>query len=471
VKGETSSGVNKAIFVGFGAALLIAASVAFGGAPEFALLAMAGMALAAVVLIWPGAGLLLVVASTPFEDILGIEFRTLKICKLALIALVAFRLWLDASRNGVRQRIDDPYRGFFQLLIASAILSTLLTGSLIQSGAGPVQFLLLYGYYRSVARAPVSNQLSFRILDWIMWISYPVAILSILQTLFGYGGWLGSPAQKALEVEGRFESAWNSIERASSTFGSSNAAGAFFGAVCLIAGLHAMIFASRRLRFLLLASLCGLALLATNSRGALFGLGLASFVYFWKSPRTSMRKWWLVWGSLLLTAILLFAPTQGLMDYFRIRDTLAESSLSRIEAWSGAFDIIRANPVFGIGFYGFQEEVDMGDPSSEAPIHPHNGLLKALVEQGIPGGVAYLLFLWVFLRRSFESLRLCVVNRRYLWIFSSITCIGIALFAQEFFDAGLTIGTSSVAILFATLLGIQTSLVNALRARPAPCPD
>jgi O-antigen ligase len=468
---EKYSMTNTAIFVGLAAAAVTAASVAFTGAPELALLALAGLVLATIIILWPRTGLILVVASTPFEDFLAFDYGTVRICKLALVALVTLRFWLMGRHEGTQQRIEDPYRKFFLLLVISAFLSTLLSGSLLRSAAGPIQFLLLYGYYRSISRAPVTRQISFRLLDWLLWVAYPVAALAFLQAFFGYGGWLGSSAQRAFEVDGRFQTAWNSIERASSTFGSSNAAGAFFGAVCLIAGLHALIFATRRLHFLILAGICGLALLATNSRGAIFGLALALFVYFLKAHGVGSRWRRLALGSILLTAILLFTPSQGLMDYFRIGDSLAESSLSRIEAWSGSFDIIRANPVFGIGFYGFQEEVEMGDPRSEAPIHSHNGFLKALVEQGIAGGVAYLLLVWIFLRNSFASLRSCTMNKHYLWLFSSITCIGLTLFAQELFDAGLTIGTSSVAILFATLLGIQTSVGHARRAAALPPPS
>jgi hypothetical protein len=47
-------------------------------------------------------------------------------------------------------------------------------------------------------------------------------------------------------------------------------------------------------------------------------------------------------------------------------------------------------------------------------------------------------------------------------MFGSIGGIGVCLFTQELFDAGFTMGGSSLAILFATLLGLQVSLLHSL---------
>jgi O-antigen ligase len=138
---------------------------------------------------------------------------------------------------------------------------------------------------------------------------------------------------------------------------------------------------------------------------------------------------------------------------------LVSTSESRFDAWHATLTIIGRNPVAGIGFYEFQELSQGIEGVSETTVHPHNGFLKALVEQGPLAGLAYLLFLAGFLTTAIMALRL-PQSSEDKWIFASIGGIGACLFTQELFDAGFTIGGSSVAILFATLLGLQVQMLR-----------
>ena len=91
---------------------------------------------------------------------------------------------------------------------------------------------------------------------------------------------------------------------------------------------------------------------------------------------------------------------------------------------------------------------------SDTPQHPHNGFLKALVEQGPLGGCGYLLYVVTFLRCAGQAVRTSS-DSSVRWVNGTIAGAGVSLFTQELFDANLSIGGSSLAILFAAFLSLQ----------------
>lgn len=412
--------------------------------------------------------LIIAVGSTPFEDFLGLQFRTVKIVKLLIYAVIAATLWVRYSRRS-RPNAGDPYVALLVLFLVSAGISTLLSGSLFKSLQGLLSLALFCLFYEGVSRSSMNPRSVKHIFSVITWTGVIACIWAILQSLWGYGHAWGSPEQRLLESAGNFELTGSSLERASSSFGSSNAAGAFFGAMFLIAFLRVVFIRAGRGRYLAISGLALAAILATNSRGAIFGaMGGGAFVaWAYGTPRERIR-WFAIAVSCLL--LLVFAmPRQRLTDYFRVGDSIETTSLTRFQAWVGSIDLIRSRPIQGIGFYAFADQVDLPDASEDAPVHPHNGLLKCLVEQGIPGGIIYVLFLIQVLRTGARSIREARSNADFRWAYSAITAVAAAFFAQELFDAGLTLGASSLSILFATLLGMQVSLMSqggAIQATP-----
>jgi O-antigen ligase len=299
-------------------------------------------------------------------------------------------------------------------------------------------------------------------LKTVVLVSLPAASLAVTQSLFGYGSGLASNEQQAMARQEAFTTFWPSIQRACASFGSSNAAGAFFSAAGLVALLHALLLSRHRIRYLAMTGLLGLGLAATFSRGAIAGLLIG--VLFIASVIGRSRLRWILAVSLagLLSLGYIFTPMEQVLGYLRVNDDVLSASVSRVQAWQAAWTMIREHPLSGIGFYGFKQEMLVNEGDPQAPMHPHNGLLKGLVETGIFGGLAYLCYLAVFLRTATSTLRRCVQQPELLWIFSSIAAVGMCFFGQELVDAGLTMGGSSIAILFATLLGLQTSLRNSL---------
>jgi Flp pilus assembly pilin Flp len=411
--------------------------------------------------VYPVMGIFWLVALTPFESVANIAFMTLKVLKLAIIGMVGFRLYL-AGRGKAKEH--DPYRKVIYCLVAAALYCTLLAPSLRRSAQGLSQIVVFWALYWSVRRMRIDEKRSATVLYSLIAVAVPIALVAILQALTGYEGLLGSKEQQLDASQGVLATFWPSIQRASGTFGSSNAAGAFFAASALAAVLHVLLLRRGRLAYLFVTVTAVIALFLTFSRGAI--LGLLAGLLFAVCILGRARLRWTVSLSILGLMLVLFVtmPLSTVLGYLRVDDEdLMSASVSRVRAWNGALVMIREHPVSGIGFYGFKEELESLDGSDDAPEHPHNGLLKAVVEEGALGGFAYLFYFAVFLKNSVASVRRFRGHPQLLWILCSIAVVGLSLFAQELVDAGLTMGGSSIAILFSILLGLQTSLQNSFQ--------
>jgi len=414
-------------------------------------------------LVYPIAGVFCIVALTPFESVVSMDFNTVKVLKLIMAGIVCVRLYLDGRRQSQRER--DPYRKVIYWVVAGAVMCTLRASSPMHSALGIPQVLLFWGLYLAVCRIQIGENDYTAILRWLIAVSWPVAVIAILQATGGYTGLMGSREQQLIAAQGSFATFWPSIQRASATFGSNNAAGAFFASSALAALLHVLLLPRARFLYLLIAFTLLVALSLTFSRGALLGLlaGLLFQVCTIGGPRI---RWTVSLSVLCLSlSLFFFVPVSQVLGYLRVNDDVLSASISRVRAWQGAWEMIRQHPVSGIGFYEFKEGMAALEGDPDAPAHPHNGILKATVEGGIIGGIVYLWYFTVFVRSAVTSIKRFSNRPRELWVFSSVAIIGICLFSQELFDAGLTMGGSSMAILFSLLLGLQTNLRNALEAQ------
>jgi O-antigen ligase len=316
-------------------------------------------------------------------------------------------------------------------------------------------FVFLYGSV-GASRALVGQR--ERVLAAVMWLGALCSVLCLAQLMFGYDGVLGSPEQRAMQAEGVLDTFWPGIERGSATLNGPSAAGAF----CAIAGVIALtrtLTQNSRIRDLTLAVLCAGGVLATFSRGALLGLLAGCAFACWAMGFLSRRRLWLV-GGLVASLLFLGFATENVRNYLRLGSDLVSVSESRVDAWQATRIILAHHPIFGIGFYEFRDVAQGIEGFSDTPLHPHNGFLKALVEEGPVGGLGYLLYVAFFLRFGLRAIR-GNGEKDFRWAHGAIAGAGVSLFTQELFDANLTVGGSSIAILFATLLGLQVSLSSA----------
>lgn len=88
------------------------------------------------------------------------------------------------------------------------------------------------------------------------------------------------------------------------------------------------------------------------------------------------------------------------------------SITSRLNAYENSLDLLKENPIFGVGLGGFQSNFRPYMQSALAKnkifsdyTYLHNEPLQLFIELGIIGGMAVVLFLIFLLRRSFYSLK------------------------------------------------------------------
>ncbi|HFQ95405.1 MAG TPA: hypothetical protein ENK30_02425 [Anaerolineae bacterium] len=178
----------------------------------------------------------------------------------------------------------------------------------------------------------------------------------------------------------------------------------------------------RALALVTLATL-SLAVLITQSRGALLGLAVAVPVVtgiLYKPLR------WVWWAAGLAVAAVLAVKGEAIVNLFLgASDVFGKNSLlGRSEIWSRALSMGRDFPFSGVGLGMFQTvettlyPIFVHATSSVVIPHPHNIFLWALAEMGYPGLIAFLAFYLVLMaalirryRRARErSLRMLAVG-------------------------------------------------------------
>jgi O-antigen ligase len=294
------------------------------------------------------------------------------------------------------------------------------------------------------------------------------AVLCLYQMTHGYSGIWGSAEQQSLASDQSYDTLWPLISRASAAFNGPNAAGAFLATATIAALIHVQLFRQFRWFYVGAFLVCWVGVLSTFSRGALLGAITGSIFSLW------VLGWWTrsraaVLASILIVSAGVVAMNRDVQDFFRLGADLASASPTRVDAWQAASVLIKRNPVFGIGFYEFHDLSQGIVGSSDTPVHPHNGFLKALVEEGPAGGFAYVLFMGTFFWNSKRSLRR-VTALESRWLLASVAGIGTGLFTQELFDAGFVLGSSSLSILFSSLLALQTAIGTQPESRASTAP-
>ncbi len=142
------------------------------------------------------------------------------------------------------------------------------------------------------------------------------------------------------------------------------------------------------------------AVMVASSRGGFFGLVAAALVYIWQSPKR-MRN---------LTVIVMVGAVFVLVSPASPLDRLLNPSTGDIEAqeirlalWQGGLEMVRAQPLTGVGLGTFKERIlKYAPPGFDAQFLAHNTYLEMAAEAGIPALLAFLglfFFTWVNLRR------------------------------------------------------------------------
>jgi O-antigen ligase len=79
--------------------------------------------------------------------------------------------------------------------------------------------------------------------------------------------------------------------------------------------------------------------------------------------------------------------------------TSIQESTGRLDIWKGAVDVIKENPINGVGIRGFRYTESTGNISR---LHVHSTTLEILTEAGIIGFIGYIFFFWLIYTKVFK---------------------------------------------------------------------
>jgi O-antigen ligase len=284
---------------------------------------------------------------------------------LALVFLVAAVLWLLVQFKAVRLILPSPlslaWLAFLGANFVSAAVADRPLESLAESGR----------IATAVAMLLVLQQMLGRGLDVrrVLTACYVSAIVPLLVAAYQALGSSGSLAEGVARVHG--------------TFVHPNAFG-FYLAILIVMGVALLPHLTGKVRPLLLTLLWGSALviILTYSRGSWFALILGlTVVGVLQSPR-------MVLPVLAVAAVLVLSVppiTERLLDLGpapRLAGVAGNSLEWRFHYWNTVIQLANNNPAIGIGTKMTQHVTD------EAKV-PHNDYLRAYVETGVLGLVAY----------------------------------------------------------------------------------
>jgi len=258
--------------------------------------------------------------------------------------------------------------GFYAAILASHAVHTYL-GGVINAFTAFAKIAIVYFLVVNT----VTTERKFKVALWLMVLLTAVVALQGVQQFEAGRGWAG---QKL--ISGRIT--WVSI------FNDPNDLALAFIIVVplLLSFIFKRSFFAMKFVPLGLLALVLYAIYLTNSRGGLLGLVATLMFYFIKKSR------WVVPGGILggLFGLLvfLFGPSR----LGAISGTEA-SAQGRLEAWYYGFQLLKANPLFGVGQSLFTDAYNLT---------AHNSFVLAAAELGLIG-----LFFWVgLLYMSFKSL-------------------------------------------------------------------
>ena len=158
-------------------------------------------------------------------------------------------------------------------------------------------------------------------------------------------------------------------------------------AICLVELSGSLI---KRYLFISVASLFTLNILLAGSRNGLLGLLTVGVLSLLSSKKISGIFRMMLLGCLAISIIAVGVAT--VLSRSDLGGGLSgdNSSEDRILQWKACLRMTKAHPIFGVG-HG-QSQFEMRDYGGIPGLVPHNTLIQAFAETGIPGGIFFVFF-------------------------------------------------------------------------------
>lgn len=292
--------------------------------------------------------------------------------------------------------------------------------------------------------AVLSLQGLVSLLQYFLFFQFPIPV----------GGVVGAD----VEVVGR-----EVIQRVTGILGHSNTFAAYLSAACSM-GLILLLARIGALRKLaaapfLAAGLLALALTFSRNGWMVFALDVLLIAgWAWRTRRLSPGL--VLAGACLAGALAAALAASGVMDtaFTRIFRTDSRNFDSRWDLIGVAWEMIKSQPLAGIGLNAFEESMIRFDPQHithviRQPVH--NGFLLVAAETGLPALAFLLALAWLHLRESAGLLR------RDTELHFAVGLAGLAVFGglgvANLFD--VTLRKESVA----GLIVVTAAMVSSLR--------
>lgn len=337
-------------------------------------------------------GLIILIPFQIYFDVYGSVSLTVTSILITLtLALMAGRI----GGNPLRLlTVGDPIGTYLLLLIGSMVLSTVLAVDMVVS----LKYLVKWTIYLATFWVAYQGLRRYSDRDDVLWA---LALAAAISTLIGIFFFLLGP--KALESFLRSRSAALFIDPATLKFGDINwfrgggTGGTFFnrnwyaafvGMILPYAFIRTILVRERRFAWLSLTLILLAGLLVSMSRGGWVGAAAAMAIMLFHARRRNQRLFLVIAVVAVLAVIVpgILVPAFRTILLERMQTILViDARLNRIYFWSSTLNALAMQPLFGVGV--------ACNPAGAA----HGDCLQIIVEQGLVGGIIYLLlFLSIF---------------------------------------------------------------------------
>lgn len=339
-------------------------------------------------------------------------------------------------------------KGLFLLclwsLLSAAVNSHFLS-ALAACGLGAYALLAVYVQHRFRTAAGVESLLT---------LTFQLTVVSAVIGLLQKSKLIGTDPAGWKYFFGLITVVFNqdTVGRITGTFGNSNLAAVWFAVFCLVGYYLAERSPGRGKIFLLAGTaLCLMALLLTESRGAMGGLYLGLMVYEFldREHKPLWRRLFLPMGGFILFLAFLACLAWGDLDFptFQLRWAI----------WSNCWYLFLAKPLAGWGLLGIYF-LDSNAYQYLRVLHAHNFLLSILTMLGLVG---LAIFAWMEWSLWGDLRRLLQEKNRLLPLLSGIHAVFIGAGLFDFPVMGMQAG-----ILFFASAALAGGLVMAGSPKP-----
>lgn len=357
-----------------------------------------GLVVTAAALVQPVAGCVFLVVALPLLGLFPPDFAGVKaVNPLNLMLMVAVVSWIGncvLTRMPVfrRSALNLPLLSFIALLIGSLVVTVHNVpadhmDSVLDNLKACVTCFLLFFIVAGVLRTDRSRR---AVMDTV----FIMVIFSASRGLMEYMLDLAKGASADRIRLGGF-------------LGQANEFGGFLAMYAPVILVHGVADPRKRWRTFYFAGAAAtiLALLFTQSRGGIIGLGIALVVLGLFRERRLLA---VLLAAALLAPIWLPSSVTQRFSGTKVVDQAGEerlddSSLARLEVWEGGLQLYRESPVFGHGFGSFYYAL-LGSGYEGKVLAPHSTYIRTVAENGTVGLAALLWLLgtclWVTARRG-----------------------------------------------------------------------